>query len=834
MKLHIWSLYLVTSAVTSSALKVSFKKSSAQRKITSGTNLAVHTPSVNAVVSDNNGLDLSTVRDLIYIANVTIGGSSYPVQLDTGSSDLWIKGETTPLPNSHQTSTTLNLTYGIGWAQGHLSYAPVEFAGISVDSQAFLDASSVQNPALSYGAVGILGLGFTSLSSLDASVSATGSSAGRSLLFNLFEDNPSQPNFISFALQRSTEPGDEVEGSFSIGEYEPAYASVAQKPPISTWPVNSPTRWTVLLDALLVGDKAVTPSTTVPNVPSNRALILLDSGTSWTYAPKAICDAIYAGVAGASYSTDIAQWVVPCDAEIDIALQIGGQVFPVHPLDVAPASLGDSTICVGSFLPQSVSVGAGEFDWLVGDNVLRSVYSVYDFGDSDANNNKGNPYVRLLSIVDPNQASSEFVKVRGGTAKTNITYNSADSSNADPGSTSVTLSTKTLDKIGQYFPAMLGVMALNALVLIALLIVGIVYLCRRRRNRARTVRPRSPNGRMTPMPINSRNSYIAGTPPVGPHMYEPVSMAITEDTMFVPPSPGFRQFDGQAGDRPKSLAMLPSQSNLYQKISSEDALFPPTPGFGDNNRPKSMGMAPSSQDNIYPAKDQRFTPPALALHQVELADNTSLRSGKSGHSLADDGVVVPALSSQSNPEDRPSSRPVSVFTADRPRSILIPPPTSQSSEEILLPPSPGHQSTSFSGGLKERPQSAAIPASQAPKYPPPQAPHSAAARFGGSSLRLNANFAGGDRPMSVGILPSQFQGGDMRFASANPAFHRQGSSLRPNAGSDRPMSVGIIPSQSGFRPAEEEDITTFTPPTPAFRRSPGGGSSANDRPMSMA
>lgn len=37
---------------------------------------------------------------------------------------------------------------------------------ISVSKQAFIDATSAQNPALTYGASGILGLGFTSLSTI--------------------------------------------------------------------------------------------------------------------------------------------------------------------------------------------------------------------------------------------------------------------------------------------------------------------------------------------------------------------------------------------------------------------------------------------------------------------------------------------------------------------------------------------------------------------------------------------------------------------------------------------------------------------------------------------
>ena len=93
--------------------------------------------------------------------------------------------------------------------------------------QAFLDSSSAQNPALIYGADGILGLGFTSLSTVDALVNMTNSSTGRSLLYNLFLDNPKEPNFIAFSLQRSSDQNETGDGSFSVGKFWSLYWQTA-------------------------------------------------------------------------------------------------------------------------------------------------------------------------------------------------------------------------------------------------------------------------------------------------------------------------------------------------------------------------------------------------------------------------------------------------------------------------------------------------------------------------------------------------------------------------------------------------------------------------------
>ena len=169
----------------------------------------------------------------------------------------------------------LSPLYDPRWALKAFSFS------ISVPNQAFLDVSSAQNPAISYGTSGILGLGFTSLSTIDALVNKTGSSSGRSLLYNLFLDNPNEPNFIAFSLQRSSDPTADVQGTFLIGEVDPEYAAVNQTSPIPTFPVSDPTRWTILLDTILVGNTSISLTTSVPSAPSNRAVVLLDSGTSY-------------------------------------------------------------------------------------------------------------------------------------------------------------------------------------------------------------------------------------------------------------------------------------------------------------------------------------------------------------------------------------------------------------------------------------------------------------------------------------------------------------------------------------------------------------------------
>jgi len=241
-----------------------------------------------------------------------------------------------------------------------------------------------------------------------------------------------------------------------------------------------------------------------------------------------------------------------------MALQIGGRIFPIHPLDLTfRANTRNATaLCFGSFVPTKLGVDKWDFDWLIGDNFLRSVYTMYDLGDFDESGKMGDPYVKLLSVVNPDAASIAFHKQRGGEPRTGITFVGLDDLSIAPSFFISNDISKSLEMIGTWMPVILAIVALNALLVVVAAIFWITSFIRKRRRRAQARVPRS---RQSPMP--PINSYIAGVPQSAGHsqhspsihVYEPVSMALTEDT-FVPPSPAFHS-KMQPGDRPKSAVL---------------------------------------------------------------------------------------------------------------------------------------------------------------------------------------------------------------------------------------------------------------------------------------
>ena len=176
------------------------------------------------------------------------------------------------------------------------------------------------------------------------------------------------------------------------------------------------------------------------------------------------------------------------------------------------------------------------------------MYSVYDFGDYDGNGQMGDPYMKLLSIVDADEASIEFHNIRGGTPKSNITFTGLDGASIAPSFSISNDISQSLELIGKFIPVMLGIVALNAVVVIVCSVVWLVSFCRRRSQKSHVAR--TPRSRLSPIPMNPRNSYIAGVADpsaISPHAYQPVSMALTEDT-FVPPSPAFHRYEKKKVD----------------------------------------------------------------------------------------------------------------------------------------------------------------------------------------------------------------------------------------------------------------------------------------------
>lgn len=236
--------------------------------------------------------------------------SDFTLQIDTGSSDLWvIAGQKLKLNST--TNTTVNLTYGLGSAYGNIAYAPVSFGGYAVDNQAFLSVSKVEDQE----SEGILGLGLNGLSALERN---TKNMSTQSVMANMFAQHPSTPHLIGLALERSDDGEDTAGGYLSIGEYDPKFSNVTYAPKV---PVASTSRWTIAMDAMTINGKRFPLTSAVKGTKKGQAIALIDSGTSLAYIPSDAVDAIYSQFNGSVHvkTPDQDAWFIPCLAQVNLS-----------------------------------------------------------------------------------------------------------------------------------------------------------------------------------------------------------------------------------------------------------------------------------------------------------------------------------------------------------------------------------------------------------------------------------------------------------------------------------------------------------------------------------
>ncbi|KAJ8693746.1 hypothetical protein PTI98_008715 [Pleurotus ostreatus] len=375
------------------------------------------------VSSNQHAFILHNTQDFIYAANITIGGQNVIVILDTGSTDLWVYLPDQKPQLTNSTSIVGNLTYASGSAEGPINFAALEFAGFSVPSQAFIDVTQTADMEAIFdtGASGILGLGFDATNSIitDKFEQAFGNTTtlGRSPIANIFYQNMTLPNFFTLLLGRTDDPDDERAGVFTVSEYISEFSAVGDTPKLT---IQTPDHWSVLVDEFKVGGRSLPLNSSVATVSQGKAIAVLDSGTSLSLLPYAMVDAIYGAIPGSARISDVpgfnASWIIPCNQSTEVSFSIGGRDFPVHPLDLTAIDTKlvngtNVTYCANTY--QSIEIGRGELDMILGDAFLKNVYVSFDYGSFDDQGHlTEQPFIQLLPTTNSKEAWAEFTAIR--------------------------------------------------------------------------------------------------------------------------------------------------------------------------------------------------------------------------------------------------------------------------------------------------------------------------------------------------------------------------------------------------------------------------------------
>jgi len=321
--------------------------------------------------------------DLDYYFSISIGTppQKFNVQVDTGSSDLWIPSSTcasvacslhTKFDSSKSStfvSTGKNFTiqYAIGEMTGMIGQDVVNVGDVSI-KQTF-GMSTTEDESFIQGALdGVLGMGFGSISAENATT----------FFDNIVQQKGIDPVF-SFHFNFASNGGQG--GELTLGGYD----SSKFKGDIKWAPVTNRTYWNLQLQSVLVNGK----DTGVK--PQDAAI---DTGTTMIVIPDSDA-ALINNAIGASpvQGRNGVIYQISCDTSKlpDVVFTFNGTQFPISP-DGYVIKRGGS--CASGIL----GGGPGLNAWIVGDVFLRNYYSVYD---------SGNNRVGFAHVVPPPHVGSD-------------------------------------------------------------------------------------------------------------------------------------------------------------------------------------------------------------------------------------------------------------------------------------------------------------------------------------------------------------------------------------------------------------------------------------------
>ncbi|KAI9197189.1 aspartic peptidase domain-containing protein [Polychytrium aggregatum] len=324
---------------------------------------------------------LTDASDSAYSIAVAIGWW-FSVQVDTGSSRLWVETQGCSRCNgpnhfSSQSSSTYStssltetLTYGLGQANGTISFDSVQIEGLTSSNQAFSAVYSVDkdmSPIFSYGIDGIIGLSYNDGKGVD--------SKDQSVIQGLISQGVlSQPVF-SVWLNGSTDGsvdafgGELVLGGYDSRHYTGSITWLPLQPYISDGQQYFD-YWSHRLDQVTIQSNATSIS---------NAVAILDTGTSLIVVPQSDFDSIIVPSLGIplTYDPTSRLYLLSCNSAFGLApiqIVIYGTSFSVPPqqyIQYDPAN----NVCILGFSGSSDLKG----QWILGDVFLRTYYSIYDY-----------------------------------------------------------------------------------------------------------------------------------------------------------------------------------------------------------------------------------------------------------------------------------------------------------------------------------------------------------------------------------------------------------------------------------------------------------------------
>ncbi|KAK9314327.1 aspartic peptidase domain-containing protein [Lipomyces starkeyi] len=337
------------------------------------------------------------ISDGAYLTNITIGtpGQSLRVQLDTGSSDLWVQSSDNPtcqispdfcattgtfdeISSSTFTSTSedFTITYADAtYADGVYVKDTLSFSGISIEKFTFGLAAN------SSSGLGVFGIGF------DTNEVAT--TTYQNLPDMLVSNGLIGVKAYSLWLNDiDASTGSVLYGGIDLGKFTGSLATVNMLPTAGSIYAQ------FLLGLTDVAYVSGSSSTTIlsSSQAGSAINVVLDSGTTYGILPESIVSGIVQAIGSGQYSADYGLYLLDCSlqsssATVNLTFNNAATLAVGLKQLVVPIEYNSqgSTVCALGVQPiSSASTDARQSaTYLLGDAFLRSGYIVYDLDNKE-------------------------------------------------------------------------------------------------------------------------------------------------------------------------------------------------------------------------------------------------------------------------------------------------------------------------------------------------------------------------------------------------------------------------------------------------------------------
>lgn len=356
----------------------------------------------------------------VYLAPITVGGQTFNVVIDTGSSDTWLIDSDFDCINpstgasrsesdckfgpAYTLSPTaviiqdqnFNISYADGeFLNGDMMYDNVTLANVLVPQQqmGLVDYAAWNGDTVSSGLVGLAGSLLTNAyPGTDPTKDTSSNYINYDPLFTtMYKHNLTLPIF-SIAMQRASANSLQSNGGvLAIGgipniqhnlNFVSAYMKISgidsqtgqneyqfYTIDIDGWAYSS--NKSVLFDTFNTGKARYTP------LEKSSTSVIVDSGTSLIYAPASVAQAVAALYSPpATFSSEYGVYTVACNAKPPVfGVVVQKKLLYVNPIDMV--------IQAGGGLCVSGVQGDGGGYTILGDVFMRNVLTVFDLGAAE-------------------------------------------------------------------------------------------------------------------------------------------------------------------------------------------------------------------------------------------------------------------------------------------------------------------------------------------------------------------------------------------------------------------------------------------------------------------